>query len=110
MSNKTYTAAEVEALIQAERAKSLKTASTKSVMIEKATRVTKDGNVPYTGIFVSGPFRQCYIPLSVAKAILANSAVFESAVNGSAVDRTATKESPKALSTDTAPRLAPVKS
>jgi hypothetical protein len=99
MSNKTYTAAEVEALIAAERAKSSK-ASTKSVEIRKATRVSKATGAPYTGIFVEGPFRPFYLPMSVANAILQNSGAFETAVKGAAKDES------KALSTSVEPRIA----
>lgn len=99
MSNKTYTAAEVEALLAAERAKSKKT-SNATVEIRKATRINKTSQTPYTGIFVEGPFRPCYIPLSVATALLANVEALKAAVDGPAKDES------KALSSDTAPRLA----
>ena len=99
--SKTYTAAEVEAMLQAERAKHSK-ASNVTVIFEKSTKISQASKKPYTGVYVSGPFRPHYLPLSVANAILANSEAFTASVRGEALDKTGEG---KVLSSDTQPRI-----
>lgn len=98
MSEKLYTAAEVAALIAAERAK-----TARPVTISRKSGVNKAGK-PFSGIEVKGDFYPVYLSESAAKAILDNVGLLKDALSAP-IPTASSTEGP--LSKGGAPRLAP---
>ena len=99
MTEKTYTAAEVAILLEAERAK-----STKATKVAWKVGVSAKTQKAYEGIQVSGDFFPVYLTPKAAKAILSVSAAIEALLKEgppkgetkSAVDPLAPRIAPKA--------------
>lgn len=66
MTEKTYTAAEVAALLEAERAK-----SNKAITVSLKSGTRKDGK-PFSGVEVKGDFFPVYLSRTAAKAVAEN--------------------------------------
>lgn len=101
MSDKLYTAAEVAALIAAERAK-----THRAVTISRKSGVNKAGK-PFSGIEVKGDFFPVYLSENAAKGILDNIEALREALLSPIPTAPVKSEASNALSNDTAPRLAP---
>lgn len=107
MSNKTYTAAEVEAMLAEQKARLESRNGGGKFTITRETRLRKD-KTPYTGIWLSGTCKPTYISDANAKLLVESFEVLKSAVSGPAVDKTKAEpvEETPALSSNTAPRIA----
>lgn len=114
MSEKTYTAAEVAALLAAERAKASSAAKTFRCYVKSGTFKPTAGKrkgleTPFSHIAIEGNFYPAKLSFAAAEAILANPEVLRAALDSRTAapsfDETGEQETP-ALANGGAPRLA----